>query len=236
MSNLFTADFETTTDLEDCRVWAWALCEIGAPSNFKYGNSIESFFKFFENEKQNYTLYFHNLKFDGEFIFNYLLLNKYEVIKDKKEKRDKSFTTLISDMGQFYSIEIYFKVSKKSTKKLTIYDSLKILNFSVDQIAKDFNLPIRKLDLDYNEYRAIGHELTEHEVEYIRNDVEIMARALEIMFNNDLKKMTIGSDALHYYKKLNTNFKNYFPVLPFEIDAQIRKSYKRRLYIFKSYI
>ena len=30
----FTADFETTTDEEDCRVWAYALCEIGKPDNF----------------------------------------------------------------------------------------------------------------------------------------------------------------------------------------------------------
>lgn len=64
MGNLFTADFETTTDLEDCRVWAWALCEIGAPSNFKYGNSIDSLFEFLENSKSNLKLWYHNLKFD----------------------------------------------------------------------------------------------------------------------------------------------------------------------------
>jgi hypothetical protein len=200
--------------------------KFGRPSNFIYGNSIEDFFKFFENEKSNYTLYFHNAKFDTEFIFNYLLENGFEVVKDKKDKRDKTFTTLISDMGQFYSCEIYFKVSKKHTKKLTIYDSLKILNFSVEQIAKDFNLPIRKLEIDYHAKREKGHELTPEEVDYLRNDVEIMARALKIMFDNDLKKMTIGSDALYIYKKMNKNFNNYFPVLPYEIDAQIRKSYK----------
>lgn len=172
----------------------------------------------------------------GEFLFNYLLSNNFKCIKDKKEKADRTFTTLISDMGQFYSIEIYFKVNKKQVKKVTIYDSLKILNFSVEHIAKCFNLPIRKLELDYKAKREIGHELTEHEVEYIRNDVEIMARALKIMFDNDLKKMTIGSDALNYYKKMNTNFKNYFPVLPYELDRQVRDSYKRRLYLFKPYI
>ncbi len=198
----------------------------GKPSNFIYGNSIEEFFKFFENEKANYTLYFHNAKFDTEFIFNYLLEQGFEVIKDKKDKKDKSFTTLISEMGQFYSCEIYFKVSKKHTKKLTIYDSLKILNFSVEQIAKDFNLPIRKLEIDYHAKREKGHKLTPEEVDYLRNDVEIMARALKIMFDNDLKKMTIGSDALYIYKKMNKNFKNYFPILPYEMDAQIRKSYK----------
>lgn len=223
----FASDFETNVSETDCRVWAYALCEIGNPDNFIYGNSIDDFIEFCKNKKENYTLYFHNLKFDGEYIFNYLLNNGYSCIKSKKERKDKTFTTLISDTGQFYSIEIYFETSnKKHVNKVTIYDSLKILNFSVEQIAKDFNLPISKLELDYKKIREVGHVLTEHEVAYIRNDVEIMARALDIMFNENLTKMTIGSDALANYKEMNKNFDKYFPVLPYEIDKDIRKSYK----------
>lgn len=223
----FACDFETTTNEDDCRVWAYALCEIGNVDNFKYGNSIDEFINFCKDKKENYVLYFHNLKFDGEYIFNYLLNNGYECIKTKKERKDNTFTTLISDTGQFYSIEIFFETqNKKHINKVTIYDSLKILNFSVQQIAKDFNLPIRKLELDYKTNREVGHILTEHEVDYIHNDVEIMARALEIMFNQNLTKMTIGSDALDNYKKMNKNFKKYFPILPYEIDKDIRRSYK----------
>ena len=223
----FTADFETTTDPNDCRVWAYAICEIGNINNFYYGNSIDEFIEFCKNKRENYVLYFHNLKFDGEYIFNYLLNNDYKCIKDKKDREDKTFTTLISDTGQFYSIEIFFETkNKKHINKVTIYDSLKILNFSVDKIAKDFNLPIRKLEIDYHAKREIGHILTEEEIDYIKNDVEIMARALEFMFNENLKKMTIGSDALNNYKEMNTNFSKYFPLLPYQIDLDIRRSYK----------
>lgn len=223
----FTADFETTTDPNDCRVWAYAICEIGNINNFYYGNSIDEFIEFCKNKRENYVLYFHNLKFDGEYIFNYLLNNDYKCIKDKKDREDKTFTTLISDTGQFYSIEIFFETkNKKHINKVTIYDSLKILNFSVDKIAKDFNLPIRKLELDYHAKREIGHILTEEEIDYIKNDVEIMARSLEFMFNENLKKMTIGSDALNNYKEMNTNFSKYFPLLPYQIDLDIRRSYK----------
>ena len=45
LSRCYTADFETTTDIEDCRVWAYSLCEIGCPSHFIYGNNIEDFIK-----------------------------------------------------------------------------------------------------------------------------------------------------------------------------------------------
>lgn len=222
----FACDFETNVSLTDCRVWAYSICEIGNTDNFIYGNNIDDFIKWCMNKKENYVLYFHNLKFDGEYIFSYLLNNGYKCIKDKTERQEKTFTALISDTGQFYSIEIYFKVSKSHTNKVTIYDSLKILNFSVEQIAKDFNLPIKKLEIDYKEFREEGHILTEDEIAYIRNDVEIIARALDIMFKENLTKMTIGSDALSSYKQINTNFNNYFPVLPYEIDKDIRKSYK----------
>ena len=159
----FTADFETNVCEEDCRVWAYAICEIGASENIIIGNDIEGFIEWCKDPKENYVVYFHNLKFDGEYIISYLLNNGYEVVKDKKERKDKSFTTLISDMGQFYSIEIYFKVGKKKNNKVTIYDSMKLINKSVKQIAKDFNLPLNKLNLDYKRIRPKGYELQDYE-------------------------------------------------------------------------
>ena len=53
-----------------------------------------------------------------------------------------------------------------------------------------------------------------------------MARALDYMFRTDLKKMTIGGDALYDYKKIISNFNHYFPVLPYEIDKDIRQAYR----------
>lgn len=221
----FTADFETTTDLDDCRVWAWAVCEIGNFDNFKYGNSIEDFLHFCAG-RENYTLYFHNAKFDSSFIIWYLLENGFEYIKDVKDRRDKTFTCLINEMGAFYSMEIYFKANKKKPNKVTIYDSLKILNFSVEKIAKDFNLPIRKLEIDYKAKREVNHILSDDEIAYIKNDVEIMARALDILFKMGLTKMTIASDAISFYKGLNKNFKLYYPILDYTVDENIRRSYK----------
>ena len=50
----FTADFETTTDPNDCRVWAYAISEIGNLDNFQYGNSLDDFMAFCANKKENY--------------------------------------------------------------------------------------------------------------------------------------------------------------------------------------
>lgn len=222
---LLTADFETTTNENDCRVWAWGVCEIGNPDFFTHGNTIESFFDFMEGSG-NSTFYFHNLKFDGEFLLVYLFEHGFKHIIDRKEEDTKTFTTLISDKGQFYSIKIIFEKKGKKTNAVTIYDSLKILPFSVAQIAKGFNLSISKLELDYNKERQKGYILNQEEIEYLRNDVDIVARALHVLFQQGLDKMTQGSNALHDYKRTVTlkNFERWFPIPDYDHD--VRQSYK----------
>lgn len=222
---LFTADFETTTDPLDCRVWACGICSIDETHSFKYGNSLEWFIEFAKNNTGS-TFYFHNLKFDGEFILCYLFEHGYKHVTDRKKLKTKTFTTLISDKGQFYSLEICFNKNECKTEKITIYDSLKILPFSVEAIAKGFNLPISKLEIDYDEKREIGHILTPQEIDYLRNDVEIMSRALLTLFNQDLRQMTQGSNALYDYKKIvgKKNFSKWFPIPDYDFD--VRQSYK----------
>ena len=224
----FTADFETATWLSDeTYVWAWAVCEIGNPDNIIIDNNIDSFIKFCEDHP-NTVLYFHNLKFDGEFIISYLFNNGFEYINDRKEKRDKTFSTLISDMGLFYQMEIYFSVKGKRCKKVTIIDSLKILNMSVEQVAKSFGLPISKLELDYDTPRPRGYVLKDYEKDYITNDVKIMALALDTLFKQELTYMTAGSNALHDFKKTHTiwKFDRMFPQLNKNIDEDLRKAYR----------
>ena len=223
----FTADFETSTwDKEETWVWAWSLCDIDNPENVEVGNSIESFFERIQKENNPY-IYFHNLKFDGEFILFYLLKNGYEHV-EMNEKQDKTFSTLISDMGLFYSIEVYFKVSKRNEKKVTFIDSLKIINQSVESMPRTFKIPESKLTIDYNLPREKGHVLTLEEIAYVKNDVTIVAKALSYLFNMGLSKMTAGSNALAEYKniiKIN-KFKNLYSKLSYEVDKDIRKAYR----------
>src|SRR5699024_1920709 len=113
----------------------------------------------------------------------------------------------------------------KKVKKITFYDSLKIIPFSVDEIAKSFNLPISKLKLDYDKPRKIGHELTKEEKEYIKNDVLIVSKALKVLFDEKLDRMTEGSNALHDFKKefKESKWERYFPELEKELDSELRK-------------
>ena len=222
----FTADFETATWVDDeTWVWAWALCDIEEPSHVEVGNSIDDFFKRIKKEANPY-IYFHNLKFDGEFILYYLMKNGFEHV-ESKEKRNNTFSTLISDMGLFYQIEVYFEVGKK-TKKVTFIDSLKIINQSVESMPKTFKIEENKLEIDYNTPREVGHILTGEEEAYIKNDVVIVAKALSYLFNMGLTKMTAGSNALSEYKEITrlNRFRSLYKPLNYEIDKDIRRAYR----------
>lgn len=224
----FTADFETCTWLEDeTYVWAWAICEIGNDYEIKIDNNIDSFMKFCEEEK-NPIIYFHNLRFDGEFIIYWLFKNGFKHVKKQEDVETKSFLTLINEQGMFYSITVYFKKKNKKVQKVTFIDSLKILPFKVETIAKSFNLEESKLKIDYNAERKRGHKLTKEEEDYIKNDVIIVAKALKVLFDEKLEKMTQGSNAVFDFK--NTMTKSRYEHLFSEItkmqDEDIRKSYK----------
>jgi hypothetical protein len=158
----YIADFETTVpDLDNetietlnTRVWGWGICELNSPSSFMYGTEISEFIDWCSKTKRH--VYFHNLKFDGKFIIDFLLRSGY--VYDETRKTDKSFTCLISEYGQFYSIEIVFKVYDKDRISTTFYDSSKKIPLSVSKIAKSFNLDIAKGSIDYKKDRPIGYE------------------------------------------------------------------------------
>lgn len=107
----YSCDFETTTDPNDCRVWGYGYMEIGNKSNYKIGNSMEEFMEWVATCNAN--LYFHNLRFDGEFIVNWLLHNGFE---HSDSGKSKTFDVVISSMGQWYKLDICFGYTKPKGK------------------------------------------------------------------------------------------------------------------------
>lgn len=222
-SQKIVSDFETTTDKNDVRVWAVCAVDIESDETVYIGNSIERYFEWLQDKST--VCYYHNLKFDGEFILHYLLTHGY---KYSDEPREKCFETLITDTGIFYSITVYFQKQNKKWKKAVFYDSLKKLPFKVATIAKAFELDMEKLSIDYDAPRPNGHELTQEEIDYIQVDCRIVAQALKKQMGEGLVKMTNASDALSSFKKIigKDQFDRYFPTFPIDLDADIRRAYK----------
>lgn len=219
---IYTADFETVNDPNDCRVWAWAILSINEREYYT-GTDIKSFMRQIEKLK-NAEIWFHNLRFDGSFILYELFREDFEY-SNKKESH--TFNTLISDMNQFYEIEIVFKGGKNGNK-IKLHDSAKVIPLRIEQMPKAFGIEIEKLEIDYNKKRPVGYQLTAQEKEYLRHDVTIAARALHYFIDQGLYGMTIGSIALKSFKKtgnIEKNWQNLFP-MDLELDSEIRQAYK----------
>lgn len=154
--------------------------------------------------KGNIILYFHNLKFDGSFILDYLMRYEYTQAYSEAEQRwlknsempRKSFRYLISDMGQWYTIII----KDINNKTIEIRDSLKLLPFSLREIGKGFKTKHQKLEMEYKGFRYPNCPISAEELKYIENDVLVLKEALEIMFQDGHNKLTIGSCCLAEFK------------------------------------
>lgn len=218
------ADFETTTDELDCRVWSWGLVSVENPSYeaVEIGTDIDTFIN--RIMEYNTTCYFHNLKFDGVFILDWLLNNNYHHVQSDFLKRDGTFKTLINDMGQFYSITVKWGNGNSTEFR----DSLKKLPMTVRRIASSWGLADSKGTMDYDAHNGPITPITAEEEDYLRRDVTIVAQAMKEVYANGQKRLTVGSDALAEYKSIVGAdwFKRVFPVFSSQLDAEIRRAYR----------
>ncbi len=101
------ADFETTTDKDDCRVWAYGLMSVDNHDVFSIGSDLNEFMEYCEQLKTD--IYFHNLRFDGSFIVNWLYRNGFSY---SDIPYPNTFNTMISKMNQWYSIQVVYDTDK----------------------------------------------------------------------------------------------------------------------------
>lgn len=208
---VYVADFETS-DIENgdgVRVYAAAIAPVTNPYDVLLFVDIKSFIEHVEGLADNSKIYFHNLSFDGAFIVDYLL-----------RRGDSPEVSIFS--RKWYSIK---------HGKIEFRDSLKLLpGTSVKVMPKQFNLPIEKLDseYDYTRIRKVGEPLTDDEIMYIKHDVTIlgltMQKLIEAGFN--ISYLTIGS---FVYAMINRSMKKgtkreHGDITP-EDDQLLRKSY-----------
>ena len=220
-SSRFVADFETVNKPDDCRVWLWALTDIFPEDEYRpiFGTDLQSFIDYIS--KLRSVIYFHNLAFDGSFILDYLLRDGYVHTKDKMRRGD--FTTLISRDNKFYSIKVFWRDGGRTEFR----DSLKKLPMSVSAISKAFHLEESKGEIDYNAERPVGYVPSADEIDYVTNDVVIVAQAIRQQLNAGMKSLTVGADSLREFKEISgKSFDRLFPVLPLDVDADIRRAYR----------
>ncbi len=189
----YCADFETNTTAESIMehpVWLWAFAPVGAKTEnyVQTGNSIESFLHKVaftaSTEHTDMVVYFHNLKFDGNFIIPQLMIDGYEyrtkIPKKKSQQEPRTFNVLRSANGAMYTITVVLP-----NRRVIYYrDSLKIIVGTIKQMPKLFGFEneMGKLDFseeDYTKIRPYGYEPDDYEIRYCKYDVLVLCRALQ---------------------------------------------------------
>lgn len=227
--NSYAADFETTCSEYDrayghSRVWLYDICSFIGLNHFT-GYSIEDFFKSCQALSPCY-IYFHNLRFDGNFIISWLLKHDFKSVEcsTRHKLRKHEFTTMITDMGIFYTIEVCFE---DEDRPIIFRDSAKKIVGKVRDIAIDYGLPVTKGECDYTLYRDDDYKPTMDEIDYVRRDTEIIARVLVMEYDEGMTYITSASDSFNKYKEsLGHNFAYLFPQVSMEVDNFIRASYR----------
>lgn len=209
---VYCADFETHNQrgCEKTGVWALAMYPITNEDEISYdsdlwllADDIKDFFEFIGSYNDNLDIYFHNIKFDGSFLLDYILKHPddWRYTENGRRMKKGEYQTLIDETGTFYSITL-----KYSKHKVRIMDSLKKIPLSIDMIAKSYckDIHLEKGIIDYERDRTKDYNLADNpdEIKYLQTDVIIACKALKKHLLMGLDQMTIGSDALWSYKEM----------------------------------
>ena len=231
-TNWFCADFETTSynqylKEKETRVYLWKM--INGVDNKEYiGIDINSFFTTLESLKEDVTVYFHNLSFDGEFILWYILGCGYTYSGEEGVVENGSFYTIIDETSSIYAIDVklnngfvvHFKCSYKLFPK------------SIKEIGKMVGIEKLNETHDYEEEKHFNsvEELSEEEVKYITNDVRIMVALINYLNSVGITGITMSSSAYRNWRNGKGKFwfcKQYLgkDENP-EIESMVTRSYK----------
>lgn len=225
---------------DDTRVWATSLTCIDKPGVY-VDESLDAFMRRLYDIDGDIVVYFHNLTWDAYFFLAWLANHGYKFrdnrLVDEKHRWTVSLgevVVLCNGTGSFYKLEF-----RLSNKRVEFRDSLKLLPFSVDTIAQNFDTEHKKLKgtVDYGKERPEGYHMTDEERAYCENDVLVVAEALkklDAVTPEWRECLTIGSMCMREYlstfygQSRKNRLKAYrmrFPELDQETDGALRKAY-----------
>lgn len=221
-SAIYTADFETTVNEDFSEVWLAGLMNIYTEEFIWFDNQADFWTHIQTLNKP--LIYFHNLKFDGQFILWHWLHNLSMTWTPDRKPGKNQFSTIISDMNQYYK----FTAIWQNGNRAEIRDSLKIIRMPVEAIPQAFGLDVGKGSIAYETYTEKPSHINPEEVDYLKRDCLIPARAIRQLWDAGHNKLSSASNAMAEYKNFigQARFRTLFPKLSYETDSFIRKAYK----------
>ena len=215
----YVATFESNNNNNSMSIKSISFIDLNAEEsrdNIHTCDGVEDFLNALYDTGVNSRVYFHDLKIAGNFMINWLIdSDRYKEGVDpegKLRKRDDllpyRYTYVVSTSGEWYSITI-----KGKKNIISLYDSSKLLPFTIDDIKTNF--------------RTIADD-----------PILILYEALNEMFSRGYNKMTIGACCMAEYKQWcefdKQEWEMYFPDLT-KVDCPVDGYKDADDYIRKAY-
>lgn len=196
-NNWYICDFETTTEHSnyfkehnDVRVILAGSLNF-EKDTYYLNTNIESWWEYHLNLNVSQTIWFHNIKFDGDYIVKYFVKNGYHISNNEKLKH-KEFS-IFRDGGKIYKIELFIRKrvqDKVKDLRFIFRCSLLLLSASIASLGKSFGIK-KKLD---NEDSTFYNKEPNDDINYWLNNEK---RFCEYLYNDCL----IGKLALKNFEK-----------------------------------
>lgn len=222
----YVCDFETNTmntkffkENNDFKVLAFSTRNWDN-SEIVSGTNIDDWWNHLLGKKTSLVVYFHNLKFDGDFILKFWRKKGYSI--NNFGKQDNSFKVFRNGMRIYYMEFMYLVDGEYVT--ITLRCSFMILSNSVEALGKSLGIS-KHLDTDGDDFYDVEPEndLSKYPkrfVEYMENDTEIVRQSL-INFENMINSI----ETIKNYKRYTPNFNVYDNITISSITKTLMKIY-----------
>ena len=124
----------------------------------------------------NLAVFIYNLSFEWSFILPVLLSMGFKFKSDIEKEDEMVFNSVTTkSVSSVWQVQIKFS---KSSGILLLRDLAKLYGGGLGNVAKAFNLPTQKGEIDYRLNRLHGHAVTTQEKEYCFKDTRILVDIL----------------------------------------------------------
>lgn len=181
---------------------------------------------------KNICIYIYNASFEWSFMLPILYDLGY--VYDANVKGDKTFTSISTrSVSSVWEAKIRYS---SDGGIILIRDLAKIFGGGLRKVAKSFNLPTQKGDIDYRLNRLHGHIVTKEEKEYCFKDTRIIIDIiLEMIRRNDkafFKSLSMASysmikmikEGFKRSQKPMNEFRKKYPLLEKDESEFLRNS------------
>lgn len=219
----------TKTNFKKTSAIFWAASCVNKPDKFYYGYTLDDLFEKCIKPFHITKVFVHDDDYVMSYVYNYLLEKNYIYDENMDTERlnhpTGSYNMFIVN-GKCMFLKVRYKTDYAST--CTFMSSKNILRNSVKEICTSYNCGIDINDIvDDTIQLNYDKELTDRICDITVNSAKVLARAIhDVKSTMALTELTVGSNAVKSWKKLDKDQWQKLAILPQNIERDIYLSYR----------